>query len=59
MRPDTTGLTSSDKGWIKKYQQVVIEAIESLDGEEVVKEKYTDMVKDWNEADLPEDLRRE
>ena len=56
---DTTGLTSSDKGWIKKYQQMVTEVIESLGGEEVVKEKYADMVKEWNEAGLPEDLRRE
>jgi hypothetical protein len=56
---DATGLTSSDKGWIKKYQQMVTEVIESLGGEEVVKEKYADMVKDWNEGNLPEDLRRE
>ena len=55
---EDSGLKASDKGWLQGFQWAVNEVIESLGGEQVVSEKYGEMAKAWNEADLPEDLRR-
>lgn len=55
---EATGLTSSDKGWIQKFQLAVSEVIQSIGGEEAAKEQYGPLAKAWNEQDLPEDMRR-
>ena len=51
-----TGLKSSDKGWLKKFQQAVTEQISSLSKEDM--QKYEEVAKKWNAGDLPEELRR-
>lgn len=53
-----SGLKSSDKGWIKKFQQAVTEVIDSKGGEAVVKKTYGKVAQQWNKSGLPEDLRR-
>jgi hypothetical protein len=55
---EATGLRSTDPGWIKKYQEAVTQIIDSLGGEDVVKEHYKDVARSWNGASLPEELRR-
>lgn len=52
------GLNSKDRGWIQGFQQGVTEVILELGGEDKVREKYADTVKLWNEAGLPEELKR-
>ena len=53
-----TGVKANDKDWLQKFQWAVNEVIQSEGGEEAALEKYGPMAKSWNEADLPEDLRR-
>ena len=55
---EKTGLKSSDKGWLQKFQWVVNEVISSQGGEEAVTEKYGEIAKTWNETEPPEDLKR-
>ena len=55
---EKTGLKASDKGWLQEFQWVVNDVIKTLGGERVASEKYGELAKAWNEADLPEDLRR-
>lgn len=53
-----SGLKSSDKEWIRKFQQVVTEIINSMGGEVVAKQRYGETALKWNGEDLPEELRR-
>jgi len=53
-----SGLKSSDKAWIKRFQLAVNEVITSEGGEEVALEKYGEVAKTWNEIEPPEDLKR-
>ena len=52
---EVTGLKSTSKLWVGKYQEEVTKIINKLGEDEVA--KYTEVAKTWNEADLPEDLR--
>lgn len=53
-----SGLTPKDPGWIKKFQMVVNEVIESLGGDQKVSEKFGEMARTWNKAELPEEIKR-
>jgi len=53
-----TGLTHTDKGWIREYQMAVNSVIQSLGGEEKVVSEYGEMAKSWNEVEPPEELKR-
>ena len=53
-----SGLKSSDKAWIQRFQLAVNEVIASEGGEEAVLEKYGEVAKTWNEIEPPEDLKR-
>jgi len=53
-----SGLKSSDKAWIQRFQLAINEVITSEGGEEVALEKYGEMAKTWNETEPPEDLKR-
>ena len=55
---EKTGLKASDKGWLQEFQWAVNDVIKTLGGERVASEKYGELAKAWNDADLPEDLRR-
>lgn len=55
---EESGLKSTDKEWIQKFQQVVTDIIESMGGEGEAKKRYGETAMKWNEADLPEELRR-
>lgn len=55
---EKTGLKSSDKAWIQKFQWAVNQVIESIGGDGVAQEKYGEMAKTWNEAEPPEELKR-
>jgi len=57
-RMEESGLKSTDKGWIQKFQWAVNEVIESIGGEDVAQQKYGEMARAWNEAEPPEDLKR-
>ena len=53
-----TGLTPKDPGWIKHFQMAVNDVIESLGGDEKVSEKFGETAKAWNQAKLPEEIKR-
>lgn len=53
-----SGLQSTDKGWIKRFQQAVNEVIKENGGEKIVKDVYGKVAKQWNDAGVPEDLMR-
>ena len=55
---EETGLKSTDKGWIQKFQWAVNGVVESLGGEDTVQEKYGEMAETWNKAEPPEELKR-
>lgn len=55
---EATGLTSSDKAWIQKFQLAVSEVIQSIGGEEAAKKQYGPLAQTWNEQGLPEDVKR-
>lgn len=55
---DDTGLKSSDKAWIQGFQLAVNEVVQEIGGEEKAKELYAETAKLWNEAGLPEEVKR-
>ena len=55
---EETGLKSTDKGWIKAFQEAVTEVINSLGGEDAARQDYGEIARKWNEGALPEELRR-
>ena len=55
---ERTGLKSTDRGWIKKFQGAVNEVIDSIGGDDAAQEKYGEMAKTWNEIEPPEELKR-
>lgn len=55
---EKTGLKSSDKSWIQRFQWAVNEVIKSEGGEDAVLKKYGEMAKSWNEAQAAEELKR-
>lgn len=55
---ERTGLKSTDKDWIQRFQWAVNEVIKSIGGESVAQEKYGEMAKTWNETEPPEELKR-
>ena len=57
-RMEKTGLTPKDPGWIKQFQLAVNEVIESLGGDDQVSEKFGEKAKEWNKAQLPEEIKR-
>jgi len=58
LKMEKSGLKASDKSWLQGFQWTVNEVIESLGGEQVASERYGELAKAWNDADLPEELRR-
>ena len=55
---DKSSLTTQDPGWIREFQMAVNSVIKTLGGSKVVSEKYGQVVRSWNEAEPPEELRR-
>ena len=55
---DKSGLTPKDPGWLQQFQWSVNAVIRSLGGEEEVSKKYAEIAKVWNEAGLPEEVKR-
>jgi len=51
-------LAPSDSDWLQKYQWTVNAVMKSLGSVAEVKQKYTGIAKSWNEAKLPDELRR-
>lgn len=51
-------LTPSDPDWLQKYQWTVNAVIKSLGSDDEGIQKYTGIAKSWNEAKLPDELRR-
>ena len=58
MHMDKTGLKSTDKGWLKKFQWAVNKVIESLGGEDEVQVEYGEIAKDWNASSPPDEVKR-
>ena len=51
-------LTPSDPNWLQQYQWTVNSVIKSLGSGDETIQKYTVVAKSWNEAGLPDELRR-
>ena len=57
-RMKDTGFTPKDPGWVGAFQLCVSALITSLGGDETVAEKYGEMAKVWNEAELPQEVQQ-
>ena len=55
---EKSGLTPRDPGWLQQFQWAVNAVIRSLGGEDEVSKKYAEIAKVWNEAGLPEEVKR-
>jgi len=55
---DKTGLKSSDKGWLKKYQWAVNKVIQLLGKEDDVYAEYGEIAEAWNESEPPDEVKR-
>ena len=55
---DKTGLKSTDKGWLKKFQWAVNKVIQSLGEEDDVQAEYGEIAKAWNESEPPDEVKR-
>lgn len=55
----TCGLTSQDPGWLQQYHKAVNQVIKSQGGEEKIAEMYGVMAKEWNERELPQEMKEQ
>jgi hypothetical protein len=53
-----TGLTHTDKAWIKNHQLSTNTVIETLGGNDKMSEKYGEVAKSWNTVEPPDELKR-
>ena len=55
---ESTGFTPRNLKWIREFQLLDDAVIESLGSGEKAAEKYGEMVRSQNKAEVPEELRR-
>lgn len=55
---EASGLTPQDPNYLQQYQWCVNEVIKNLGGEDKISKEYGEKANSWNDAELPEELRR-